>query len=62
MVETYSYVMCAFGSADFVKEGKRISAPENLESFLDELMDILLLFVECQLGKLDFLYTLWSSG
>lgn len=25
-------------------------------------MDILLLFYECQLGKLDFLYTQWSSG
>lgn len=30
MVETYSYAMCAFGSADFMKESERIGAPENL--------------------------------
>lgn len=40
----------------------RTSGWTKMESFLDKLVDILLLFYECQLGKLDFLYTLWSSG
>lgn len=51
MVEKYSYVVCALGSADFMKKKvkesalQRTSVPNRKESFLDKLVGMLLLFL-----------------